>query len=101
MSAMIETIPFVPVDRLPGPPRITCIPGIMGGDPCIDGTRVPVASILGCWLGGDSLENIYESYPRVPYGSIELAEAWAMEHGIPESVPYRRMPLTRAGHGEA
>ncbi len=84
------------VVRLPSPPKITCIPDVQGGQPCIDGTRVTVAAILGCWLGGDSVESIYESYPRIPYGSIELAEEWALLNGIPDSVPYRRMPLARA-----
>ena len=85
------------VERLPGPPRITCTPGVMSGEPCIDGTRVTVAAILGCWLGGDTVESIYEDYGRIPYGSIELAEEWALIHGIPASVPYRRMPLAEAG----
>lgn len=85
------------VARLPGPPRITQTPGLMGGDPCIDGTRVTVAAILGCWLDGDTVDAIYEDYPGIPYGSIELAEQWALTHGIPASVPYRRMPLAEAG----
>jgi uncharacterized protein (DUF433 family) len=85
------------IERMPGPPRITCTPGMMSGDPCIDGTRITVAAILGRWLGGDSVEAIYEDFPHLPYGSIELAEQWAIVNGIPESVPYRRMPLAKAG----
>lgn len=92
---MIDAYPLLP--RLAGPPRITEKPGMMGGEPCIDGTRVTVAAILGCWLGGDSAESIYEDYPSIPLGSIELAEEWARTHGIPASVPYRRMPFAQAG----
>ncbi|HEX8401633.1 MAG TPA: DUF433 domain-containing protein [Allosphingosinicella sp.] len=79
------------VERLPGPPKIVAKPGWCGGEPRIDGTRVPVASILGCWLGGDSAEDIYECYGRVPLGSISLAVDWASEHGIPDTIPYRRV----------
>lgn len=88
---------LLPVARLSGPPRITQTPGVMGGEPCIDGTRVTVAAILGCWLGGDSVDSIYQDYPGIPYGSIELAEQWALTHGIPASVPHRRMPLAAVG----
>ena len=54
-----------------------------------------VAAILGCWLGGESVAEIYEDFPRIPYGSIELAEEWAKVNGIPDSVPYRRMPFAK------
>jgi uncharacterized protein (DUF433 family) len=82
--------------RAPGPPRIVETEGTCGGAPRFDGTRVPVASILGCWLGGDSAESIYEDY-GVPFGSIELAVQWAVKNGIPESVPYRRMRFAEPG----
>lgn len=85
------------VERLPGPPKIVATPGWCGGEPRIDGTRVPVASILGCWLGGDSAESIYEDYGRVPFGSISLAVEWAIANGIPDSIPYRRMRLADPG----
>lgn len=84
-------------DRPLGPPRIVETPGTCGGEPRIDGTRVPVASILGCWLGGDSVQSVYESYPGIPIGSIALAVDWALKHGIPDSVPYRRMRLADPG----
>lgn len=87
---------FPTVERLPGPPRIVSTPGWCGGEPRIDGTRVTVAAVLGCWLGGDSVDSIYEDFARIPYGSIEVAEEWARENGIPDSVPYRRVPLTKA-----
>lgn len=84
------------VERPGGPPLIVETEGMCGGRPRIDGTRVPVASILGCWLGGDSAESIYEDY-NVPYGSIYLAVEWALKNGIPDTVPYRRMRLAEPG----
>ncbi len=86
------------VERLPGPPRIVCTPGWCSGEPRIDGTRVTVAAILGCWFGGDPADVIYDQcYPRIPYGSIELAEEWARVNGVPEGVVDRPMPLAGTG----
>lgn len=96
-EARIEVEKFSPVERLPGPPRIVETPGTCGGEARIDGTRVPIASILGCWLGGDSVDAVYECYPRIPIGSIWLAVEWAKANGIPDTVPYRRMRLADPG----
>lgn len=88
---------FPPIDRLPGPARITCTPDIQGGDPCIDGTRIQAWQILACWNGGDSEDEIYEHYPRAPFGTVELVIEWATKNGIPVTLPHRRMPFARAG----
>jgi uncharacterized protein (DUF433 family) len=89
--------PLPQVKRLPGPPNIVGTPGTCGGAPRIDGTRVTIAAILGCWLGGDSAESIYEDYGSIPIGSIGAAVDWALKNGIPDTVPYRRMRLAAPG----
>ena len=85
------------VQRVPGPPRITCTDNVQGGDPCIDGTRVQAWQLLACINGGDSPADIYQDYPRIPYGSIEAVIAWAQDNGLEVSVSDRRMPQRRAG----
>ncbi len=82
--------------RLPGPPRITRTPGVMGGVPCIDGTRVPVEQILACVMGGDAADDIYADYARIPFGAVELAIDWAKDNGFDTAVPDRRMPVAAA-----
>ena len=88
---------FPPIERLPGPPRITCTPDIQGGDPCIDGTRIQAWQILACWNGGDTEDEIYEAYPRAPFGTIELVIEWAKANDLAVTVPYRRVPVARTG----
>lgn len=52
---------------------ITSKPDIMGGTPCIVGTRIPVAVIIQRLKEGYTLESIQEGYPWVPLKTIEGA----------------------------
>ncbi len=45
---------------------ITSKPDIMGGAPCIVGTRIPIAVIVARLKEGNTLESIQEGYPWVP-----------------------------------
>ena len=38
---------------------------IMGGLPCIDGTRIPVAMLVRMIAAGTSMETILEQYPQL------------------------------------
>ncbi len=40
-------------------------PEIMSGQPCFDGTRVPVRTLLDYLEGGDSLDEFLEDFPTV------------------------------------
>ncbi len=40
-------------------------PGIMGGEPCFAGTRVPVRALLDYLEGGETLDEFLEQYPTV------------------------------------
>jgi uncharacterized protein (DUF433 family) len=55
---------------------------VMSGDPCIEGTRIPVETILLNLRAGHSLDRIFEAYPTLPPGGIEAAISWAEAHGI-------------------
>ena len=43
-------------------PRISADPGICHGRVVVDGTRIPVATILGFLSAGDSVESVLEEY---------------------------------------
>lgn len=60
-------------------PRVTRTPGLMGGVPCIDGTRVPVATVLAEIFAGTPDDEIHRRYPSLPTGSIDAAMEWAIE----------------------
>ncbi len=44
---------------------ITRTPGVVGGRPRIDGTRVPVQSVAICYKQGDTPEEIVLKYERL------------------------------------
>lgn len=52
---------------------ITSKPDIMGGAPCIVGTRIPIAVIVARLKEGNTLESIHEGYPWVPFKTLEGA----------------------------
>jgi uncharacterized protein (DUF433 family) len=67
--------------RQPQPAEITCDPEIMGGWPCIAGTRIPAETILACILAGDDDRRIVRAYPTMPLGGIEAVRQWAHQQG--------------------
>ena len=52
---------------------------IHGGDPCIKGTRIPVATIVGSLADGMSFDEIEEAYPQLSHEDIYAALAYAAE----------------------
>ena len=59
-------------------PVIHSDPEIMGGTPCLAGTRVPFQTLLDYLEGGDSLETFIVDFPSV---SRELAIAALQQAG--------------------
>lgn len=57
---------------------IVSSPDIMGGTPCLSGTRVPFQTLLDYLEGGDSLEVFLDDFPTV---SRELAVAALQQAG--------------------
>jgi uncharacterized protein (DUF433 family) len=53
-------------------------PDIMGGTPCLSGTRVPFQTLLDYLEGGDSLDEFLTDFPSV---SRELAVAALQQAG--------------------
>jgi uncharacterized protein (DUF433 family) len=59
--------------------RIVIAPDLYHGDPCIKGTRIPVAMIVGSMADGMAPEEIREAYPQLTDEDIQAALAYAAE----------------------
>ena len=57
--------------------RITFDPNKMGGQACIRGLRIPVATIVRCVASGMSTEEILDAYPDLEAGDIRAALRYA------------------------
>ena len=62
---------------MPDLPRIHLDPMIMGGKPCIKGTRMTVGTIVGLLSAGRREEEILEMYPYIEAEDIRAALAYA------------------------
>lgn len=58
---------------------ISINPKIHHGEPCINGTRIPVAIIIGSIADGMSVDDIIKEYPQIKRESIQAALAYAAE----------------------
>jgi uncharacterized protein (DUF433 family) len=58
------------------PAEIISDPAVMGGEPVVRGTRVPVATILAYLTGGHSDREIFEDYPSLPVDGINAVRRW-------------------------
>jgi uncharacterized protein (DUF433 family) len=70
--------------------RIVIAPDLHHGDPCIKGTRIPVALIMGSLADGMTAEEIRETYPQLTLDDIQAALAYAAEvlqHEVLAPVP--------------
>ncbi|MGH6898540.1 MAG: DUF433 domain-containing protein [Geminicoccaceae bacterium] len=65
-------------------PRIAVNPEVMGGKPCIKGTRIPVDLIVDNLDSGLSGEEIVEAYPGLTPEDIRAAEIHA--RAVPEAL---------------
>lgn len=57
--------------------RISFDPLVMGGKPCIRGTRVTVGTIVGLIASGSSTEEILRDYPYIEAVDIQSALSYA------------------------
>ena len=57
--------------------RITSDPAVLGGKPCIKGTRISVEMILEWVASGASRDDIVRSYPHVTPEDVEEALQYA------------------------
>jgi len=59
--------------------RIVIAPDLHHGDPCIKGTRIPVAMIVSSLADGMTLGEIQEAYPQLTVEDIQAALAYVVE----------------------
>jgi uncharacterized protein (DUF433 family) len=64
--------------------RISANPEVMGGKPCIKGTRIPVDLILRYLGDGQSTEDILEAFPGLTLADACAAEAYL--RAVPEAL---------------
>ena len=60
------------------PRAISIQPDVMGGEPCFDGTRVPIRNLFDHIEDGAPLDDFFEGFPRVKKDQVievlELAQ---------------------------
>jgi uncharacterized protein (DUF433 family) len=59
--------------------RIVIAPDLHHGDPCIKGTRVSVAMIVGSLADGMTPEEIQDAYSQLTMGDIQAALVYAAD----------------------
>ena len=59
--------------------RIAIDPDIHHGDPCIKGTRIPVAMVVGSLADGMTFDDIRRDYPQLSDDDLYAALAYAAE----------------------
>ena len=64
---------------------------IMGGLPCIAGTRIPVAMLVRMIAAGTSVETILEEYPQLEHEDIREALRFAAAN-----IDQRVVPLDKS-----
>jgi uncharacterized protein (DUF433 family) len=74
--------------------RIVIDPAIMGGVPCITGTRIPVTTILGLLREGASRAEILGYYPQLVLDDVDACVQYAAHTGN-EPEPGQRTPPPR------
>jgi len=67
------------VERAHWQERVVVEPDLHNGDPCIRGTRVPVAVIVGSLADGMTVQEIRDAYPQLSLEDIRAALAYAAE----------------------
>lgn len=54
-------------------------PKIHHGEPCIKGTRVPVAMLVGSIADGMTIEEVMKEYPQITREAVQAALAYAAD----------------------
>ena len=62
-------------------PGISMDPGIRFGKPCLTGTRIDVATVVGALAAGGSIEAVRDAY-AVTSEPIQSAVTYASEEGL-------------------
>ncbi len=66
-------------------------PGIAGGEPVFQGTRVPLRTVLASLADGDDEAEILRSFPTLTREHVRAAIAFAAASAV-DDMPYSGMP---------
>ena len=58
---------------------VTIDPEIHHGEPCIKGTRVPIAILIGSIADGMTIEEVTQEYPQITREAVQAALAYAAD----------------------
>lgn len=61
-------------------PRITQVPGVIGGKPCIKGTRITVEALIDHLSAGETTDEALQGYPGISEDDVRAALAYAADH---------------------
>jgi uncharacterized protein (DUF433 family) len=73
-------------------PRVSVDHRVMGGVPCIRGTRIPVATVVGMVAEGMPADEILRDFPKLTAEDVREALRYAAA-----AVDERELPLRPAG----
>jgi uncharacterized protein (DUF433 family) len=62
---------------MPVPERISLDPNVMGGKPCIRGTRITVGLVVGLIAAGKTVDEVLAAYPDLAREDVTAALAYA------------------------
>lgn len=60
------------------PQRIEIRNDVMGGKPCISGTRIPVYLILQMMGAGETERAIIDAYPQLSHADVQACQALSL-----------------------
>ena len=60
--------------------RIVIDPAIMGGVPCVRGTRIPVTMVVGLLAENVTVEGVLALYPQLTAQDVRACQAYAAAH---------------------
>lgn len=63
-------------------PHIVRNPGISGGEPVIEGTRISVRLIAEYYKAGKTVEEILRDYPHLPAAAVYDAISYYIDHQV-------------------
>lgn len=72
-----------------GIPRITSDPAVMGGRPCIRGSRVTVGTLVGLLASGFSIDQVLAAYPYLVREDVLAALSYAAWRSEEIDVPLK------------
>ena len=72
-----SAVPSIPMTYTAPAPWIVCEASVLGGKPCIRGTRISVELVLKFLASGMSRSDFFEAYPHVPAEGFDAALRFA------------------------